>query len=385
LLMGSDEQITNDGFVRTDTMIIVSVNRTTGTVAMLSLPRDLLVYIPAWNMQRLNLAYSRGQSGGWNDGTFELLRQTIFYNFGVNVHYYALINLNDFKQIIDTVGGINVAVDCAIQDYPLLEAEVPASAYRSTEDGMYTLPVGYYTLNGAEALWYARSRNNSDDFDRGRRQQQVLRAIWRKARDSGQLAQMPELWNQGMEIVETNLGFNDMLTLLPVGLSMDTSDIENFAFKRLYHTTPWQTPDGDYVQLPVYDTMRQLLEDFYAPPTENQLVIEGATIGVYNGTTNENWDRVAAERLGWDGLNAVASGAADRSDYTDTVLYDYTGQSKGSSLQEIATILNVKPENVFIQPDPNRTMDFQVILGSNYNSCTFNVLPPEEDIVQPAS
>lgn len=384
LLLGSDEQITNDGFVRTDTMIIVSINRTTGTVAMLSLPRDLFVYIPAWNMQRLNLAYSRGQAGGWNDGTFELLRQTIFYNFGINVHYYALINLSGFKEIVDTVGGIEVAVDCAIQDYPLIEAEVPAAAYRSTEDGKYTLPVGYYMLNGAEALWYARSRGNSDDFDRGRRQQQVLRAVWRKARDTGQLAQLPQLWNQGLEIVETNLGFEDMLTLLPVGLSLDSNDIENFAFKRLYHTTPWQTPDGDYVQLPIYDTMRQLLEDFYTPPTQNQLVVEGASIAVYNGTNNENWDRVAAGRLGWGGLNAIAAGAADRTDYVDTILIDHTGQSKGSSLQEIANTLNVKPENVLIQPDPNRQMDFEVIVGSNYNSCTYNVLPPEEDIATPA-
>ncbi len=65
LLLGNDGEITDDGFLRTDTMIVVSINRTAGTVAMLSLPRDLYVYMPGWTMQRLNLAYIHGQAGGW--------------------------------------------------------------------------------------------------------------------------------------------------------------------------------------------------------------------------------------------------------------------------------------------------------------------------------
>lgn len=377
LLMGNDGEITNDGFVRTDTMLILSINRTTNSVAMLSLPRDLFVYIPAWGMQRINLAYMRGESGGWNDGTFELLRQMILYNFGINVHYYAMIDLTGFKEVIDTVGGVDVAVDCAIKNLRLIGAEVPAAAQRVDEDGNYVLDVGHYHLNGAEALWYARARDNSTDFDRGRRQQQILRAVWRKARDSGQLANMPALWNQAMPLVETNLGFEDMLGLLPLALNLDPAMIENFVLVRTVHTTPWQTPSGDYVQLPVYETLRPLLEDFYAPPTSSQITLEGAQVRVYNGTSNENWDIVAAERLAWDGLRAVAMGSAPSTDYADTVLIDYKGGTKGSSRDRVARILNVRAENIQVSPDPNREVDFEVILGSSYNSCTFAVLPVE--------
>jgi hypothetical protein len=326
-------------------------------------------------MQRINLTYMRGQSGGWNDGTFELLRQMILYNFGINVHYYALVDLSGLREIIDTLGGVDIGVDCAIEDLPLIGADVPAAARRVNEDGFYVLDVGYYTLNGGEALWYARSRHNSTDFDRGRRQLQLLRAIWRQARDTGQLARLPELWNLGTQIVETNLGLEDVLGLLPFALNLNPALIENFTLVRTYHTTPWQTPSGDYVQLPIYETMRSLLEDFYRPPTLSQIAAEAATITVYNGTANADWDRVAAERLAWDGLAATAGGPADRLDYTDTVLIDYTGQSKGSSRGSIASVLNVKPENIVISPDPNRTTDFEVILGSEYNSCTFSVLP----------
>lgn len=377
LLLGNDGEITGDGYIRTDTMIVLSINRSAGTVAMLSLPRDLYVFMPGWTMQRLNVAYIHGESAGWTDGGFGLLRETLFYNLGINVHYYAMVDLTGFKEIVDTLGGIDVAVDCALQDYPLIGAEVPEQAVVADEDGLLTLPVGYHHLNGGASLWYARSRGNSSDFDRGRRQQQVLRAIWRKARDTGQLANLPTLWSQAGELIETNVPFEEIVGLLPLALSLDTQRMEQFTLRRLYDTTPWQTPDGDYVQLPVYEHILELLNDMYTPPTESQIQREGAQIAILNGTRIENLDRVAAERLGWSGFSAAASGTADNTGYTDTILIDRTGQTKGSSLQEIAKILNVRPENVQVEPDPNRSADFEVILGANYNSCTFNVLPVE--------
>jgi len=368
LLIGHDGELTDDGFVRTDTMIVASINRTTGSVSMLSLPRDLYVYIPGWTMQRLNLAYIHGEAVGWTEGGFGLLRQTLLYNLGVNVHYFAMVNLTGFKGIVDAIGGVDLAVDCALEDLPLIGAEIPQGAYRVNEEGFYVLPVGYYSMTGAEALWYARSRNNTDDFDRGRRQQQVLRAVWRKARATGLLNNVVTLWNQSSELVETTMVLEDVLGLVPLALSIDTSQIEDYRLVRTYHTTPWQPPDGSYVQLPVYDTMRPLLQDFYTPPTENQLVLRQASIHVYNGSGNDQWDRVAAERLAWDGFGAVAMGSAD-TQTVDTILIDYTGRTKGSSVEDIARIANVLPENILSEPDPNRTVDFEIILGSNYNSC----------------
>jgi LCP family protein required for cell wall assembly len=376
VLLGNDNELTGESVARTDTMIIVSINRTTGTVSLLSLPRDLYVYIPSWTMQRINTAYPYGESVGWTDGGFGLLRQTIFYNLGINVHYYAMVDLSGFVALVDAVGGVDVAVDCGIQDLPLIGAEVPSAAYPVGEDGEYVLPVGYYHLDGSEALWYARSRTSSSDFDRGVRQQQILRAVWRAARDNGLLAQAPTLYSEGIQYVETNMAFENILSLVPIAANLDPAMIENFSLTRTYHTTPWQTPDGDYVQLPVYETMRPLLEDFYAPPTENQLAIEGATVGIYNGTNNPNLDIVAAERLQADGFNAVALGAAPTTEVADTQMTDYTGRSKGSSLEQIALSLNINPNNIQIEPSGEREYDFVVTLGSSYDSCTRSgVLP----------
>jgi LCP family protein required for cell wall assembly len=376
ILLGGDNELTTDGTVRTDTMIVVSINRDTNTVNMLSFPRDLYVYIPTPNgmMNRLNVVYGIGESIGYTGGGFGLLRQTFFYNFGINIHYYAKVDFSGFKAIIDAIGGISVAVDCTYQDYALIGAELPTGAVRIDDEGLYQVGVGYYDMNGAQALWFSRTRNNSSDFDRGRRQQQVLRAIWRKALGSVNLSNVGQLWEQGMSILETDMRFEDFIGLLPIGLNLDVSQIRNFTFIPTYHTNSWTAPDGANVQIPVADTVAQLMNDFYRPPSNNQLLLRGASIAVYNGTSNPLWDRVASERLLWEGFAAVAMGTAEETTATETVLIDYTGQQKGGSVREIARILNVKPENVLSQPNPDRTTDFAVILGANYNSCQGGVI-----------
>lgn len=368
VLLGNDSEITGESVARTDTIIVVSINRTTGTVAMVSFPRDLFVYIPGWTMQRINVAYPYGEEVGWTDGGFGLLRQTLLYNFGINVHYYAMVNLSGFRALVDAVGGVTLSVDCAIQDLPLVGADVPRDAY-AVEDSEWVLPVGQYQMNGGEALWYARSRANSTDFDRGRRQMQVVRAVWRQARENGLLANLPVLWAEGSPYLTTSLTFEDILGLVPLAASLDASRIESFNLIRTYHTQPWQTPDGDFVQLPLYDTLRPMLEDFYLAPTENQLSVQAATIAVYNGTDQAGLDAVAADRLAWEGFNAVAMGAWETSDYTRTTLIDYTGATKGSSLTAIATALNITPDDVIIDPRSDAPTDFAIIVGSGYNSC----------------
>lgn len=380
LLMGQDNEITGENLARTDTMIVVSINRDTGTVSMLNFPRDLFVYMPQAGMQRLNVAYAVGDSLGWDGGAFFYMRQVLLYNFGINVHYFAMVDLSGFAEIIDMVDSIEVAVDCEIRDYALIGAEVPAAAEAVDDEGLYRLPVGYYEFTGKEALWYARSRGNSDDFDRGRRQQQILRAGLSAAKNSGlinDLINLPGLIQQGLEIVDTDMGVQDILGLLPTALTIDTDDIESFRFIRWYHTTPWQPPDGQNVQLPNPDEVYQLMVDFYTPPSPNQLALRDASIKVVNGTGNPDWDKVAVQRLAWSNIGSVAAGAADNADYPTTVVIDYTGSSKGSSLAPIVDALNITQANVIVEADAEREYDYEVIVGDDYNSCTGFVIEAE--------
>ena len=379
ILLGGDDELTEDQSIRTDTMIIVSLNTETGTVSMINLPRDLFVYIPSGKMGRLNTAFGIGKNIGWEPGGgFGLLRQTIFYNFGINVHYYALVNFSGFKSIIDRLGGVDIAVDCTYRDlYPVTRTETgvaEGSAY-----DWRTLNVGYYTFDGFDALWYARTRRYTDDLDRGRRQQLLLRAMWRKARSNGLISTVPAIWGELEEVIDTNVPFNTMLGMLPYLLELDLDRIQNFTFRRIYHTQNWRTPSGDSVLLPVYETVVELMRDFYTPPSANQVGLSGPSIAVYNGSGNEDWDLVASERLRWDGYNSVALGPWANGEIVESNrLIDYVAASKGSLVPGITKALNMKNKQVAARADPAREYDYEVIVGQDYDSCTYGVLPIDD-------
>jgi LCP family protein required for cell wall assembly len=368
LLLGSDDELDPTGrSFRTDSIMIVSVNRTTNTVAMLSIPRDLYVCIPVLGMERVNVAYEWGQAVGWDPGGgFGLMQETIMYNMGIPIHFYAKVNLTGFKQIVDTVGGIDMAVDCPLRDSFRWLGKLDDKGDPVYEP--FSLEPGFYHMNGSFALWYARDRKSTSDFDRNRRQQQVLRAIWRAAREQGLLQKAPELWGQLTQIVETNLQLPDMLGLVPIALSLDPRQITNHTMVKGYQTKHFKTPRGEDVQLPDPAGFFETIRNFYTPPAVNRLETEAAKIEVFNGSGNENWDRLAAEILIYRGLPAAYKGSIELN--AETTVYDYTGGALPASMALITKHLNIKPARIIGQPDPNRTADFKIVLGTDFNSCT---------------
>ena len=375
-LLGGDGELTDDQFVRTDTMIVVSLNLDTGDVAMLSLPRDLFVYMPHGNMGRLNTAYGIGEYRDWQPGDgFGLLRQTLYYNFGINVHYYALVNFSAFEAVIDRLGGVDIAVDCAYRDYYPADKGKRRSA-NPDDYVLRTLPVGYHSFDGFDALWYARTRRNTSDLDRGRRQQILLRAMWRKAQQQGLLTAIPSLWAELTSLVETDIPSDLMLRLLPHLLNLELDSIEHFTFQSDYHMTDWVARDGAQVLLPQRERVYQLMQNFYTPPSPNQASLASPSIGVYNASGQEHWDIVASERLRWDGLHAIALGQlADSPAIENSQLIDQVATQKGSLLPRLLPALNLSADQVVIHPKSDRAYDYLVILGRDYESCTFEVLP----------
>jgi len=343
---------------------------------MLSLPRDLFVYIPHGNMGRLNTAFGIGENLQWDPGRgFGLLRQTIFYNFGINVHYYARVDFAGFEAIIDRLQGVDIAVDCAYRDYyPIGNAEERRTGSRGYR--WRTLPVGYHNFDGFDALWYARTRKYTDDFDRGRRHQLLVRAIWRKARRLGLAATLPQHWPELTDIVDTDIPFDLRLRLLRSVINLDLNDVASFTFKKNYHTAQWTTRDGWLVLLPQREAVAQLMQALYTPPSKYQSVLTGPSIAVYNASGEENWDIVASERLRWDGYNAIALGAlADGKDYASNQLTDRAATVKGSLVPGILSALNMDLEQVEVDASADRDYDYEVIIGRDYESCTYGVLP----------
>jgi len=122
LLLGSDtDNPVNAG--RTDAIMVASINRTRGTVSLLSIPRDLFVYIPGWTMGRINTAFGYGEQIAPGQG-YALLKDTLRYNLGLEIDFYARVDFNGFRAIINALGGVEITVDCALQDWILKEPEL---------------------------------------------------------------------------------------------------------------------------------------------------------------------------------------------------------------------------------------------------------------------
>jgi len=371
LLLGSDTtNPVNAG--RTDVMVIVSVNRTAGTVSMLSIPRDLYVYIPGHRVYRINSAYGYGEHDG--TGGFQLLSDTIRYNLGIHIDHYARVDFSDFKNIVDALGGVEISVDCAIQDWRLKQPDLDQSVADNWQ--MFTLPVGVYQMDGDLALWYARSRRTSSDFDRGRRHQALLRALLGRIRSLNLVSQLSDIWPQVLETVQTDIQLSDIANLVPLALSLDPSKIASYTFRPNVETKSWLSPEGSDVLIPQRPAIQALEQQMIEPPTEHQLVRENSRVEIVNAAGNQSLGQVASDRLAWEGF--VPQISTETPAYqAQTTLYDFTGQSKGSSLATLESALRVSSGNVVVTPDPNRSVDFRVVLGGSYSSCTYNVALPK--------
>lgn len=367
-LLGSDTA-QGAGIGRTDVIILVSVNKRANTAAMWHLPRDLFVYIPDHTMDRINLAFAYGARSDFPGGAFGLFKETVLYNFGIELDYYARADFDDFQLIVKELGGVEVSVDCAISDWRLIDPEMDPTLEESWEQ--YTLPIGRQKLEPYMALWYARSRVTTSDFDRGRRQMDLLRAMWHQAREQGLFEQVTELWPEASAIIDTNMTLADALSFVPLAASLDMSAIARYGGAVGVHYEAFKTPDdGRSVFLPQREALIPLIHDFLTPPTSNRLGRQATSIEVIDASNwNIGFDAVASDRLAWEGFATVRGGSGGGAGRDLTVLYDYTGQSKGSVLQDLMRVLRVSEGQVIVEPDPNRTVDYRVEIGRGYNSC----------------
>jgi hypothetical protein len=269
-------------------------------------------------------------------------------------------------------------VDCIIEDWRLKSPEM--DVHVAENYAMFTMPIGLHVMDSETALWYVRSRRTSSDFDRGRRQQDVLRAMWRKIRAGDLLSRLPELWGTVGESVDTDLTLGDLLGLAPFALTVEADRIVPFRFSLGDHLTNAYSPDDaqQAILLPKREAVGELLAQFMQPPTPNQMSRAGLRVQLVNKTSFEDLAYVAADRLAQEGFIAEVVEEAGRYRRYNTI-YDYTGTEKGSPLPVLQRVLRVTAEGVVVQPDPARTVDYKIYLGEHYAywSCTRDVMQPE--------
>lgn len=251
-LLGIDKTETK-GAYRTDAIMILYLDRVRKTVAVISFPRDLYVYIPAYGMQRINIAFQEGKALNYPGGSFALFRDTMLYNFGLRIDHYALMNFQGFKDMIDRLDGIDVEVARTLTDYRM--------GY-----GNYTMEAGERHMDGSTALWYVRARQTTSDFDRTRRQQEVIMAIAQRLMDMRAIPNLPGFFRIFMEYFESDLTLDIITPFADMAGSVSLSSLRRYRVTFPEGCSNWTTPEGGMVLLPKYDAIHAMLEEAINPP-----------------------------------------------------------------------------------------------------------------------
>ena len=368
LLLGIDEREDQHGPWRTDTMIVLTIDPENMTAGMFSIPRDLWVPIPGYSENRINTAHYTGDLKKYPGGGPALAIKTVQYNLGIPIHYYVRINFSGFVEAVDTIGGVDIYVEKEIDD-PLY----PDNAYGY--DPLY-IPAGLQHMDGELALKYARTRHGGSDFDRLRRQQQVIIAVRDKVLRFKLLPQLlpklPELLKSVGDAVQTDLQLDEMLNLAQL-VGQISDEYVKTAVIDSSMTVPTTTPNGAQVLIPIRDEIRAVVDEIFAAPGQeaeeeiedkNKLTAEGARIIVHNGSTTGNLAAQTSAFLKEQGLQVVEFGNAERFDYPTTIIVDFTG--KEYTVQYLARLLNISKDNIQPFTGSHSEIDIRLIIGADF-------------------
>jgi LCP family protein required for cell wall assembly len=239
LILGIDRTADGSAVGRSDTNILLSIIPLKPTVNMLSIPRDLWVTIPGVGENRINTAHffaEASQAGTGPQAAVDTVRQ----NFGMTVDYYARVRFDGFLKIVDAMGGIQITLD------------EPTAG----------LQPGQYTLNGEQALAFARSRAGTDDFFRMAQGQLLLKAAFQQMLKPKSWLKLPAVIAAFMQSIDTNLP----VTLWPrLGFALlraGPGGIDNRTLTR-EQVTPWTTSEGANVLLPNWDAINPILMELF--------------------------------------------------------------------------------------------------------------------------
>lgn len=371
LLIGVDKRPNPDDGVRGDTLILVHLDPQARWASMLSIPRDTVATIPRLGQAKINTAYSHGYANAaalYGAGVAPdaaggaLAAETVEQLLQVSVDYVAQVDFSGFERLVDTLGGVVIDVPA-----PLLDPEYPTDDYGVQR--IY-IPPGLQVMDGRTALIYARSRHSSNDFDRGRRQQQVLHALLAQVRARGLLDQVT-LLPQWAEVLEQNIR-----TTLPVrdlGMLNGMATLaRSLSADRIVQLTinPQDVAIDQEIGSDIYwnqADLAALVARWQAGP---ELAAETARVQVLNGAAVQGVAGQVTEYLRARGFQLAAPDTAPQV-YEHTVIIDYTGRPR--TRQRLADALGITPRYVQAKPGSDAPpqaygVDIVVVVGQDYQA-----------------
>ena len=333
---------------------------------MLSIPRDMWVNIPGFDNNKINTAYFLGESYHLPGGGPGLAVQTVEQFLGVKINYYVQIDFEAFVKFIDAIGGVDINVPQGI-DIAAIGGHVKH------------LNPGVQTLNGEDALAYARNRHTKgDDFDRAQRQQQVIMAVRDNILNYYTLptlvSKAPELYNKLAAGLNTNMSLEEALALAWIVQKIPEANIKQEVIG--VDQAPYGTgPNGEAILIPIPDQIRVIRDSVFAVDVAIAPVLvsadpitlmkgETARVELQNGTNSGDLLGRSAQYFTSEGLNITSQVNAERA-YSISEIILYNG--KPYTAQYLAGKLNISSSYIRYQYDPDATVDVVVILGSDWS------------------
>ncbi len=312
LLMGidsTDEVLEKNAIANGDTLILITFNPKTLNATMLSIPRDSYVPIACWSDKAENkITHAAGY------GT-DCMMNTIEEYFGINIDYYAKINFKGLVKLVDAVGGVDVNVD----------ASQTLCTDDSSRGGEVCINPGPQTLNGEQALVYARNRKQlaNGDFGRGQHQQEIVMALLDKMKGITKVSSFMDILNTVSNSLDTNLTtkqilsfYNILKDILKRSASADDSNIINI--QQLYLQGTGEMIYDERMRMVLYNYVpnEQSKKDIIRAMKENLELADHKPIKKFSFSINEPYEK---EVIGYGPYKA-----------TDTyaLLPDFTGDSQ---------------------------------------------------------
>lgn len=365
LLLGNPGDPTHDGPELTDTIMLASYNTNDKFLHLFSIPRDLQVSPAGLGAMKINSVYQTGQSRS-SDGPGTLIK-TVEGLTGLTIPYYIRVDFAGFKQLVDELGGIKVDVkkDLSDPNYP-----------KGNGVELFEVKAGSYTMDGELALKYARSRESTSDFDRARRQQDILLAMREKAKDLEFLtapAKLLAINDLIKDHMGTNLNNDEMTRLIQLLADFDPANISNKVMDEASGLLlGGKNEAGAYVLQPVggdYTKIKDFVSNALTQTApEVEPVVEETTtplkIEVLNGTNVTGLAGKAAEKLKAAGYTIVRVGNNPTKGVAKTTIYGNGDESLASSFAKLSASVGgtVSTDKVTLPS----SIQARVVVGADY-------------------
>lgn len=263
LVMGVDRRPNaRDNFnTRVDSILVLSVDPSTDSIGVLHIPRDLHVAaLDSEPLIRVNTVMIRGEAIQEGYGPFYMM-DTIGYNLGMFIDGFIIFDFEAFIALVDALGGVEVTIN-----YPIIDPEYPDM--NNGFDPFYLNP-GTHLLDGRTALKFSRTRHGDNDYLRGQRQMQVLKAMGLKATDGAVLpdliAQAPQLMASLEGHVYTDLTVEELVPLGLFGARVPVESIKTGSLSGRYMATIQISGTTERVNTPDRDVLEELMRDTFGP------------------------------------------------------------------------------------------------------------------------